>query len=373
MIDLSKVCVDATPLDTNHKFRGFGRYVTGLFSGFSELNPEPKISALKTNNFIFQERIIKPPRYYALPSRLHWVFNKFFLARHLSNNGIKLFHATDPGNILNTKRIKVIATAHDLIPWLFESEYINGSPFDRKAFYKNIINTYKKADHIIAISEATKSDFVKYIGIDEKKISVVYLGYDSKIFLKRDLKFNLQNTYSKNFFLYAGGFDPRKNIKLLLKSFSMVKNQVQEKLILAGKMTDQEKKQVITWNKELGISQDVTITGYISDLQLVELYNQATAFVFPSKYEGFGLPLLEAMACHCPVITSNVSSMPEITQGAALLINPEDEYSLSKALIKITHDNILRDTLIEKGKFQISRFSWRECANKTLNIYKSFG
>jgi glycosyltransferase involved in cell wall biosynthesis len=177
---------------------------------------------------------------------------------------------------------------------------------------------------------------------------------------------------SRDFLLAVGSLQPRKNLVRLIRAYARLRSEredfrsqlviVGRKLWLAGEIFDEVKRQ--RW------ADDVILTGYVADEDLPALYRAARAFVYPSLFEGFGLPPLEAMACGTPVVTSDVSSMPEITGDAALLIDPKDEVALANALIEVVNNDRLRAALREKGIAQAKKFTWRDAAEKTLRLYQ---
>ncbi|MGH9935224.1 MAG: glycosyltransferase family 4 protein, partial [Blastocatellia bacterium] len=177
---------------------------------------------------------------------------------------------------------------------------------------------------------------------------------------------------SRDFLLAVGSLQPRKNLVRLIRAYVRLRSEredfrpqlviVGRKLWLASEIFDEVKRQL--W------AEDVILTGYVADEDLPSLYRAARAFAYPSLFEGFGLPPLEAMACGTPVVTSDVSSLPEVTGGAALLIDPNDERALANSLIEIVNNEGLRAELREKGIAQAKKFTWRAAAEKTLRLYQ---
>ncbi len=220
----------------------------------------------------------------------------------------------------------------------------------------------KNARKIIAVSENTKSDLIKLYGANPDKIKVIYHGVN---LLKS--KSQPKNKNSEKYILFIGRLETKKNIHGLIKAFNLLKKkyQVPHKLILAGSPGfgyDVLKLKI----KNLKL--EIIETGYIPEKEKMLLLEKAEMFVLPSFYEGFGIPILEAQAACCPVITSNISSMPEVAGDGAVLINPNNIEQITEAMYKIINDNEFKKRLIQEGRQNIKRFSWQKCAQETLKI-----
>ncbi len=268
--------------------------------------------------------------------------------------------------------IPYVVTIHDLSYFYYPGEFLRKDLYKLKHWTRYSI---QKAKHIITVSEGTKHDVIKFYKVPEKKLTVVYNGYEKETRNKKqETSFSNNLSYGlkiENYILYVGTVQPRKNISALLKAFAKFKRQnFSFKLVLAGKKGWLYKK-IFTQVKDLELEKDVIFTGYLSDERLVQLYSHAFCFVLPSLYEGFGLPLLEAMNNDCPVIASNSSSLPEIGGDACLYFDPQREVELLEKLNQLKNNRKLRGELITKGKEQIKHFSWQKCAQETLEIIKS--
>lgn len=252
--------------------------------------------------------------------------------------------------------LKTVITVHDL-----GSEYLPSTHQIKQRLYLGFMQRYqlKTASKIIAVSEATKEDLVKRIGLKPEKITVVYEGYDNKIFKP------IKNNQSKTYYLFVGTIQPRKNLERLIRAFV----KVDKTLIIVGQkgwLSDE----IYQLPKKLKIEDRVKFLGYVPDEKLPSLYSGAIALVFPSLFEGFGLPILEAQACGCPVITSNLSSMPEVAGQGAIYVNPYSVQSIRDGMIKIMN-NDLRFKIKDLGFKNIKRFSWEKCARETLQVITS--
>jgi glycosyltransferase involved in cell wall biosynthesis len=232
----------------------------------------------------------------------------------------------------------------------------------------------RKAAHLICVSEATKRDLVRYLGIPGEKMTVIYNGVDHNVFKPC----NEQNTscFRSPYLLYVGSERPRKNLKVLLRAFSLIKKQGRPfdslKLLKVGPAgrSDDFRKATLDEARRLGLESEIHFVERMSDQELAVAYSNAVALVFPSLYEGFGLPIVEAMACGCPVITSNVSSLPEIAGSAALLVDPNDGAALAEAMRRVILDQDLRGRLRAQGLLRAIDFSWDRTAEATFAVYK---
>ncbi|HIP90277.1 MAG TPA: glycosyltransferase family 1 protein, partial [Candidatus Nanopusillus sp.] len=285
------------------------------------------INSKKLDNFSINQIIIKNPLELVSKSYL-W----YFYASTKINKFEKLDIIHDPSQSPTTnvpKNTKFIITVHDLIPFIIPKEHTK----IRVLIYKLLLpKTLRTVDKIISVSHHTRKDIIKYFKIPEDKIEVIYNGVDEKYKpLSEEEINNIKEKYSINypFILYVGTLEPRKNIPTLIKAYYKLKKQgLPHKLVITGKKGWKYRSIFKTINK-LNLRKDVIFTGYVPDEDLPTLYNAADLFVYPSLYEGFGLPPLEAMACGTPVITSNTSSLPEVVGDAGIMVDPYDVDGLS--------------------------------------------
>jgi len=234
----------------------------------------------------------------------------------------------------------------------------------------------RAAAHIIADSQATKRDLVERYGVEPSKISVIYPGYDEEAFQpvrEREAIEAVKTRYgiAGDYILFVGTIQPRKNLVRLMEAFSLLKRQAADlQLVIAGKK-GWLYEAVFRRVEELGLEGQVVFTGYVAEEDLPALFSGARLFVFPSLYEGFGLPVLEAMACGTPVVCSNASSLPEVAGDAALLFDPLDVEGMAAAMERILGDERLRTELVERGLKRARGFSWEKCAQETLAVLES--
>ncbi len=270
------------------------------------------------------------------------------------------------GSAAMSAGLPFVVTVHDLericFPFAVE-DAVEQASLDQDAV------AIGRADHIIAVSENTRNDLVRCLGIPEERITVVYNGVDRDVF-----KRNGAAPSPFPYILYVGSERPRKNLPNLLAAFAALKKSGgfgSLKLVKVGSPGRSEAFRADTLRtiRALGLENEVMFVGEVSDHELAEYYASASVLVYPSLYEGFGLPVVEAMACGCPVITSNVSSLPEVAGDAALLVDPEDTGDLRKALVRLLTSEGLRRDLIEKGLARSSLFSWAKAAEATEEVY----
>lgn len=337
---------------------GFGFYVKNLVENLEKIDKENQYIKLKpktekdfsTINRFFWDQMTVPAM--AIKKKVDILHQPAFSAPLLY-----------PG--------KIVVTIADLIS-VFYGHDIPIIP--RQYFGRWMPFTYRKADHIIAISKQTKKDIVKLLSIPEEKITVIYLGADKKYFIrpkKEKVEAAKQKFKTgKNYFLHVGTINPRKNLEFLVKAFSnTVLDNDNWNLVISGKKGwyyDNLFKLV----KDKGLEQRVIFTGYIDDSEKHALYWGAGALVFPSVYEGFGLPPLEAMSAGLPVISSSTSSMPEVIGEAGILLDPNDEDGWSKTMLELTRLSDLRRKFSSLGRERAKKFDWDETARQTIEVYR---
>ena len=253
---------------------------------------------------------------------------------------------------------KVVMTVHDLVPLL----YPEWQTRRRVLYFKYILkHRFRFVDRFIAVSHSTRRDLTHHFHIPEHKIAVIHEGVSEQ--------FKPASASREEFILAVSTLEPRKNFKRIIEAFVSLrkKEKTRDRLVIVGKEG---------WLFEdimrvpAAFQDDIVFTGYVSEAELIHLFQTARCFVYPSMYEGFGLPVLEAMACGCPVITSNTSSMPEVAGDAALLVDPCVVDDIEDAICKLTNDPALCAELSAKGIQRASEFSWRRTAQQTLDVYR---
>jgi len=262
---------------------------------------------------------------------------------------------------------KTVVTCYDLIPYVYSN--------DRSLHWRLNIRGMKMADRIITISEFSKKDIINYVGFPENKIHIVYPAVDhERFYLQRDRTILKKYSIPENqkIVLYVGSEHPRQNVPLLLKAF--VKLRVMSECVTLIKVGNPQwpgaRNELQKLIETLNIQENVIFIGYVAEEELPRWYNCADLFVYPCLYAGFGLPCLEAMACGTPVITSNVSVLPEVIGNAGLTVDPYNAEQWAKAMYEVINDTGLREDLILKGLQRAKAFSWDRAAAETLKVYE---
>jgi len=233
----------------------------------------------------------------------------------------------------------------------------------------------READHILTISNSTRQGLIDLVGIPAERTSVIYPGVEA-LFIQHDRtearayvarKFEV----SRDYILAVSTVDPRKNLPNLVRAFKLLRTRhgIKSQLVIAGGKGWKERELAATIKEMAFTEKDVKFLGLVPDEDLPWLYSGAAVFVYPSLYEGFGLPLVEAMACGAPIVTSNVSSMPEVVGDAALLVEPEHPEEISGSIARLYSDEELRSRLVAKGLKRSQEFTWSDAARKLLNLF----
>jgi glycosyltransferase involved in cell wall biosynthesis len=370
-----RVCLDLRICQKSSRYTGVGIYAQNLSRILEENNSEFEFwfVVLKGIDLPWNcpsDRLIylKRPR---KPESFQEMFDFLDLKSLLKKNNISIYHSLVPGMLTSSKSLLVINTLHDIIPDVIPREMYKS--FFARCLYKFKIKILRFSSHIIVDSIATKNDFISfynfYIG---NNISVIYLGSQFSNRQILELQNNQVPVWHRKYLLYAGGFNFRKNVPNVIKAFSIVaKNFPEVDLLLIGSPSKEqffELNHLIKYFPHL--NKRVIFKGFIPDSDLPNYYCNSEAFVYPSFYEGFGIPVLEAMQCSAPVITSNRGSIPEIVGSSGILVNPESILDISEAMLKILKDSNLQEILKSKGLEQAKLFSWENCALETLKIYR---
>lgn len=258
-------------------------------------------------------------------------------------------------------KIPQVVTIHDMATFIFPEQ--RGRKMSRYLSKRAAI-VCKKAKTVLSVSDSTKKDIVKYLKIPEQKIHRTYPGLNQLSEPSNLLPFGLQQ---KQYILCVGTVEPRKNLAGLFKAYLLLSQEIQNKyklVVCGGKgWNDSE---IYESAKPLVDDGKLIFTGFVSDRDLAKLYEDALLFVYPSLYEGFGFPIIEAMSFGLPVITSNISSMPEAAGDAGILVDPTSPKSISAAISRVLNDESLRKKLSRQSLKQSQKFSWRTCGRETL-------
>jgi len=346
-------------------YGGIVRYYFELFNSFYKLGHNIRIRAPLYVTKYFAESDKKPiglhipklPKTALLLSKVNNLLSSLIWS---TNENVDIYHETYFTKADNCPKSAIrIITVYDMVHEKFPEMFSRfDQTSDRKLFALN------RADHIISISHNTKKDLIKYFNIDADKISVVHLGY-----LQSNIE-NSNNTFSqKPYLLYVGGRLEYKNFIALLKAYANSKNLKKKfRLVCFGGGPFNKEEQRLIAQLHLDESNIIQKSG--DDHLLTGLYKNAVAFVYPSLYEGFGLPPLEAMSLGCPVICSNASSLPEVVGNAAEQFDPHNIDNIRFAIENVVFNLDHKENLISLGYTQSKLFSWKKCASETLQVYE---
>ena len=354
---------------TLQTYGGVSRYFTQLSQGLSGLEQQVKVFApLHLNSYLesLPQEIIGGRRINAYPpktDRLFLAFNNLVSRHQIAKWKPDVVHETYYSKLGSApKNCAAVITVYDMIHELFSDQFYK----KEEAATKRI--AFERADHVICISQNTKKDLMRLYGVSSNKISVVLLGFD-----KFTANENIQATeepVNQPFLLYVGSRGGYKNFSGFLKAVALSPNLLKDFRIVAfggPKFSTIE----LSFIASLGFSENQVHHVSGNDKLLGEFYNSARAFIYPSLYEGFGFPPLEAMAHNCPVISSNTSSMPEVIGNAGEYFNPSDIEDMRRAIEAVVYSDSHVETLKALGVDRLANFSWSKCARETLNTYRS--
>lgn len=354
---------------TEQEYGGISRYFSEVISRFKKDDDNDfAISSLVSNNYylikhglncktFFRNINVKGKR------KLMKFINRNYSKAIIQKKDFDILHPTYYDNYffkyLDGKPF--VITVHDLIYELFPQKNKH-----HERIRNQIRNAVPQANRIIAVSKNTKKDIIQYYGIPEEKIDVVYHGFieDSENTNYSGYNFDLPQKY----ILFVGKRDGYKNFNGLLKAFAKIYKQLNLYLVCAGGGSFSKTEMKMLNEQKCGAN--VILFPQVTDAMLSYLYKNALAFIFPSKYEGFGIPILEAFSNGCPVILSNCSSFPEIAENAAIYFEPDSVDSIIAAIEKIFFNEMTRTDLITKGYNALKKFSWETCYKETINSYR---
>lgn len=332
----------------------------GFSSGSSRVDLGVMSSRVRHRHVPLPTRVL-----YQLWTRLSWPKVDSWLG------GADVYHATNYF-LAPTRTARRVVTIHDLT---FMAAPELCSPKISGLFAQHVGRFVREADAVIACSEATKTDVLRFCHANPSRITVVHEAVDEDFhaMARAEAQRHVAEQYglAGPFILFVGTLEPRKNLPVLLRAFARIVKDIPHTLVLGGG---------VGWNAEpifetlesLALGDRVRQIGFVRNTEdLSALYSAADVSVLPSRYEGFGLPVLEAMTCGCPVVAANNSSIPEVAGDAAILCGTDDVDAFAVALHRIISDEAVRLRLIDAGREQVKRFSWQTCAEQTLSVYRS--
>ncbi len=360
---------------TLYRGTGIGNYTYQLINNFNQIDflnnytiltpKDSKLDLNLKNNFSLANSL-------GNPNNNFWEYIK--TPNILEKDKYDIYHIPQNGiGICENSSCPSIITLHDIIP-LKMPETV--SDVFLKVFHNQLPTILKTTSSIITVSEFSKKDICEYLNYPKEKVYVTPLAAEDMYtpLDKSYCKMVLKKRYSidTDFILYVGGFSPRKNILGLIEAFNLVKSKVKNplKLVIVGRhglSYETYKRRAI----ELNLESSIIFPGFIEINDMPYFYNASSMLVYPSFYEGFGLPVLEAMACATPVISSSLTSMPEVCADASILVNPSNIDDIASAILNIFNDKKLSSLLIHKGLIHSSKFSWKKTAYSTLDAYEN--
>lgn len=375
------VIVDLTALDTPSRHRGIGRYVASLCRAFASTanrrglalaglirHKGTLVGALDPSfGFVGDPELTLTSVGY----QRHKMERRFYLGTLARSTGARLLHLPDPPGTPIDMRIPRVVTCHDLIPLILHRQYLK-VPGTRALQRVRDFARYRTAQRVIAVSHSTKDDLIEHLGVPSEIVDVVHHGVDHERF-NRSVTPNERERLSERlgfdgpFVLYLGAGDARKGIDLLVSAYPRTHLADAMPLVVAGPLSEPQRARLSSIAAAEGV--DMRLFGYVDDDLVPALYRACYLHVFPSAYEGFGLPVLEALACGAPTVTTRTSSLGEVAGDAALTIEERTVEALAAAMDELGDDTALRSELCERGVAHAQTFTWERCASETLDSY----
>lgn len=351
-------------------YTGIGRYAFNLVKSLSDIDKENEYWLyVQKKYFDFKRSIPRVPGA-NFSVKVDW----FGQGMSKTLNPVDIYHAPSP-DFISIQNAKIVVTVHDLVYKTYPEGH---TPQTRDTTEKQLAQIVGQADRIICCSQSTINDLRQYFPVKDGQVRLVYQGVDRDIFypMKGVEKELAQKALSRHgikepFVLFVGTIEPRKNLQNLLLAISTLKNKkkFKGKLVVSG-MKGWMLEGLAEVVKKFKLENDVIFLGYVSDDELRALYNLCEVFVFPSFYEGFGFPIVEAFSCGAAVITSKVSSCPEISADAASIIDPYNPDDIAEAIVRVTEDQTLKNALRTRALGRATHFSFKKTAEETLAVYK---
>lgn len=382
------VLIDLTAMDTPSRFRGIGRYTLSLAGAMAEMAAEGCLDLCIEGLVRYGPGpagpLTDPTLGYSGNPDLRpsdWQYYRYKMMRRLSmgtlaaRTGARLLHVLDPKGTPWDSRVPRIVTCHDLIPLILHEDYLTRIPGLRAIQLLRDRIRYHSANRLIAISESTRRDAIALLGIDPNRVDVVYHGVDHERFNRRGEEGELERVEAAlgvhgPFLLYIGGADSRKRLELLIRAYAGARRTRDAALVIAGMQSRRRRKKLESAAAAAGVSSRVIFAGFVDDKLVPALYRTCLGHVFPSVYEGFGLPVLEGMSCGAPTITTLETALGEVVADAGLIVPADDEDALAEAIRRLIDDSGLRRDLAARGVAGAARFTWRRCAARTVECYR---
>lgn len=351
-------------------YAGIGRYARNLVQHLSEIDPKNEYWLYVRKRLFDMKRQI--PR--APAQNFSVKIDRFNQGLERILEQVDIYHSPSP-DFIPAAKAKIIVTVHDLIYKTYPQGH---TPQTCETTDQQLQAIVKQADKIICCSQNTMNDLKKFFDVDEQRVRLIYQGVDKGVFYplndeEREGAYSVlqRQGIDQPFLLFVGTIEPRKNLQNLLRAFSILKEKKKfnGKLVIIG-MKGWMTEGIEKTTRELKVKDDLVFPGYLTDNELRGFYNLAEVFVFPSFYEGFGFPIVEAFSCGAAVVTSNVSSCPEVAAEGALTVDPHNPEDIAEAINRILEDKALKANLRQKAIDRAKAFSFQDTAEQTLEVYQ---
>jgi glycosyltransferase involved in cell wall biosynthesis len=367
---MARICIDARPA-VIARGTGIGNYVYQLIHYLAELDKENEYYLLWPDDGT--EPLLMPPNFHYQPMTRNRREENLEIPHWLEERRIQLYHAPDNGlHAFSADSCLLVVTIHDLIPFVMPETVRRGY---RRTFLERVPQVAQQACRIFTVSQAAQRDIHTVLAIPQERVQVIYPAPE-RVFVPGDPSRARSDLYVKYgidhpYILYTGGLNPRKNVVELIYAFAKARKYWDRNLLLVipGEFS-KGMEDLPSLCRVLGVDGVVIFPGFVPMEDIVTFYQGAELFAYPSLYEGFGLPPLEAMACGIPVVTSPVPSVTEVALEAALLFNPEDTTALVRQLDRGLGDIQLREIMTQRGCAAVAPLSWENTARQTLAVYK---
>jgi glycosyltransferase involved in cell wall biosynthesis len=368
-----KIGIDAT-ICSSSRPTGLGIYAANLINALSQIHNDIVVWTVDDTGMTIDKQKLRK-----VMQTLHFMGNKAFqvrpfwidllLPKLLKQEGVDVLFSVVP-SALSRSPVPHVVTVLDLIPLTFPGEISKTVYWNYKYRIPAILNN---AAALVTISDHTKTEVVKHFNINPNKIHTTYLGYDSANFRPHcDLEvLGRYGLEPRRYLLYVGNASPRKNLITLVKAYAQIASRISHKLVLCGSKTKRERRQILEWVSQYKLEERVQLLDYVSYADLPVLYTGAALFTYVSLSEGFGLPILEAMACGTPVLCSNTTSIPEVARDAAVLLDPRDYGNMAHVIARTVLDERRLQELSAAGLQKCKQFSWGKTAQQVLCLLKS--
>ncbi|MBC7247341.1 MAG: glycosyltransferase family 4 protein [Actinobacteria bacterium] len=376
-----RVGIDARGLGNANRLRGIGRYTACLVEALARNAGEEMEFLLfgygdGPHPGLLDAEARRRVHWCPLPSLEKYSYpgmlaEHLLYARAVGRAGVDVFHGIDH-NLTPFLPCPSLVTVHDLILLVLRGPYLGPTAWAWMRFHRAAA---RRAGRVIAVSRNTARDVERLWKIPPERIAVVHEGVSPRYAPVRERE-RVREVLSRHglegpYFLYLGGFDPRKNLHVMLLAFKrfLLAHSASHRMVMAGDRRGFEA-YLDGLVQELGLEEEVVFTGFLPEEDLPALYSGADAFICVSLYEGFGLPLLEAMACGTPVLASRTSSLPEVVGDAGLLVDPADADGIAGGMLKLVEDTRYREELAERGLARAASFTWDRAALEVLSLYR---